>query len=259
MQPPFYCGLFCLILLNTSAYAQLVVQGQITSSQGEELPFVHIVNSSKRKVAVSDKNGFFSINAASGDTLKFSLVGYQPDRMIVKDKHFQQSHTIVLVEDSILLPGITVFDRSIKPIITAPERKPMTVKSVRGKEDIVPKKTIRFDLGAPADSPGSVPTVGVGGTLTGVLTHLYDRFSKDGKERRKYAKIKQQTKEQATYYALIYDEKTVEDLTQQFKLSHSDYERLIAKFNEQYPGAKKLPSKSEIMGLLYYFFSQNKK
>ncbi|MGB3585499.1 MAG: carboxypeptidase-like regulatory domain-containing protein [Tunicatimonas sp.] len=254
MQPPYYCGLLCLILLNSSAYAQLVVRGQITSSQGEELPFVHIVNSSKRKVAVSDINGFFSINAISGDTLQFSLVGYQPDRLVVNDEHFLQQ-MVILIEDSILLPGITVFARLIEPIITAPERKPMTVKAVRGKEDIVPKKTIRFEPGV----EGGLPLGQAGGTFTGVLTHLYERYSKDGKERRKYAELKQQTKVEATFYALIYDEKTVEKLMQQFQLSHDDYEWLIALFNEQYPDAKKMQSKDEIIGLLYYFFSQNKK
>ena len=122
MLAPTCCSLLCLILLNSSAYAQLIVRGQITSNTGEELPFVHIVNSSQRKVSVPDTNGFFSIDAVSGDTLQFSLVGYQPDRMIVNDEHFQQLQQVVLIEDSILLPGITVFDRTIEPIITSPKR-----------------------------------------------------------------------------------------------------------------------------------------
>ncbi len=255
MLAPNYCGLLCLILLNSSAYAQLIVRGQIVSRTGEELPFAHIVNSSQKKVSVSDASGFFSIEAISGDTLQFSLVGYQPDRMIVNDEHFQQLQQVVLIEDSILLPGITVFDRTIEPIITAPKRESMTVKAVRGKEEIVPKKTIRFEPGV----SGGLPVGQAGGTLTGVLAHLYDRFSKDGKERRKYAEAKQQAKEEATYYALINDEETIERSSQQFQLSRTDYERLIALFDKQYPEAKKMPSKSEIMGLLYYFFSQSKK
>ncbi|MEM8968108.1 MAG: carboxypeptidase-like regulatory domain-containing protein, partial [Bacteroidota bacterium] len=105
-----------------SAYAQLIVRGQITSNTREELPFVHIVNSIQKKVSVSDVKGFFSIDAISGDTLQFSLVGYQPDEMIVNDEHFQQLQQVVLIEDSILLPGITVFDRTIEPIITSPKR-----------------------------------------------------------------------------------------------------------------------------------------
>ncbi|WKN43582.1 carboxypeptidase-like regulatory domain-containing protein [Tunicatimonas pelagia] len=250
-----YCGLLCLILLNSSAYAQLLVRGQITSRTGEELPFVHVINSSLKKVSVSGINGLFSIDAISGDTLKFSLVGYQPERIIVNDEHFQQLQQVVLVEDSILLPGITVFDRAVKPIITAPKRESMTVRFVRGKEDIVSKKPIRFEPGV----EGGLPPGQAGGTLTGVFTRLHDRFSKNGKERRKYAKATQQTKEEAKYYALINDEKTIKEISQQFQLSLADYERLMALFKEQYPDAKRMTNKNEIIGLLYYFFSQNKK
>ncbi|MGD1890798.1 MAG: carboxypeptidase-like regulatory domain-containing protein [Cyclobacteriaceae bacterium] len=253
-----FTGLLVLLFWGTSAFAQLSVSGQVESSSGEELPFVHVVNTSQHTVAVTDINGQFMIEAAFNDTLDFSLIGYQSYRILLEPYHFEQKLRVLLVEDSILLPGITIFERSPEPIIKLPKRESMTVTGVRGKEDIVQKGTIRFNMGTPGQSDEVVPIIEVSASLSGVFTYLYDRFSKDGKERRKYAETVKEAYEESVFRTLINDPKTVSQLKEQFQLSQSDYERLLTKFNEKYPDAKKMISQSEIMGLLYYFFSQVK-
>lgn len=252
----YFC-LACIILSATSGYAQLSVSGRVESTAGEALPFVHVVNASQKVVVVSDVNGSFEVNASLDDTLSLSLVGFQPERIIVNDNHYQQLLRIVLVEDSVLLPGITIFERPIEPVVKLPEREFMTVTGVRGKEDIVQKPTIRFDMCSPSEAEGGVPTIGVGGTLTGVLTHLYERFSKDGKERRKYAESLKQSQEEAIFNSLIYAHETAEMIKQQYELKQPEYEKLIAAFNLEFPDAKKMSNQSEIWGLLHYFFSQH--
>jgi hypothetical protein len=253
----FRCiGLLGFLLWGYSSFAQLSVSGNVKSTTGDRLPFVHVVNTSQRSVAVTDINGQFTIEAALQDTLDISLIGYQPAQIVVVPRHFEQKFSVVLVEDSILLPGITIFEQSVEPIVKLPERKSMTVTGVRGKEDIVQKGTIRFNMGTPGQSSEVVPMIGVSASLTGVFTYLYDRFSKDGKERRKYAETVKEAYEESAFRALINDQKTVDDLKKQFQLSHSQYERLLTKFNKEYPDAKKMVNKNEIMGLLYYFFSQ---
>lgn len=62
--------------------------------------------------------------------------------------------------------------------------------------------------------------------------------------------------EEAAYTELITAPATADTLQTQYQLTHSEYERLLARFNQQYPDARKLPTKSEIWGLLHYFFSQ---
>lgn len=254
-----YIGLLGFLLWETSSFAQLSVVGQVESTTGEKLPFVHIVNTSRHTVEVTNIDGQFAIEAALQDTLDISSIGYQPEQIILKPRHFEGKLTVVLVEDSILLPGITIFERSIEPIIKLPERKPMSVTGVRGKEDIVQKGIIRFNMGTPGQSTEVVPIIGVSASLSGVFTYLYERFSKDGKERRKYAETVIESQQESIFRSLIHDQKTVDHLKEQFQLSQSEYERLLTEFNEEYPDAKKMVSKREIMGLLYYFFSQFKR
>nr|WKN35195.1 carboxypeptidase-like regulatory domain-containing protein [Tunicatimonas sp. TK19036] len=251
-----YCIGLLFMLCAFSVSAQQQLRGFIQTPLGDAVPYAHVQNFTQQLVATSQPNGFFSVRAVSQDTLRFTAVGFQPYQLIVQPVHFGQELKIILIEDSVLLPGITIYDRPIEPIMKAPERKPMKVNSVRSKEEIVQKKTIRVEMNNPISTENGVPTIGVGGTFTGVLTYLYDQFSKDGKERKKYAETRQQAQEEAVYLELINTPATADSLKAQYQLTQQEYDQLLTSFNEQYPDAKKLSTKSEIWGLLHFYFSQ---
>lgn len=111
-----YLFVFTAVLCFTSAYAQhkniLQFSGLITSV-GSELPvaFVTIKNASfNNQTFISNNDGYFSFVAHSGDTIKFSSVGYDPVTFVipnvVDDKftaHIQMRSLVIE------LPAVTPF------------------------------------------------------------------------------------------------------------------------------------------------------
>ena len=70
--------LILLILLGSSQmYAQQQVKGRVTDDQGSGLPGVNILIGGTLNGTVSDVEGNFMVEVSSGDSLRFSFVGYQ--------------------------------------------------------------------------------------------------------------------------------------------------------------------------------------
>ncbi|HEY8929921.1 MAG TPA: TonB-dependent receptor [Mucilaginibacter sp.] len=73
--------LFCslLVLLASGAYAQTrEVSGVVTDETSQPLPGVTVLVTDTKTAAVTDLAGKFKIQAANGQTLRFSFVGYKP-------------------------------------------------------------------------------------------------------------------------------------------------------------------------------------
>ena len=70
----FYFSLIAL-LCSTVCFAQ--IEGFVSdANENEVLPFTHVYNLTSSEGAYTDINGFYRINAALGDRLQFSYVGY---------------------------------------------------------------------------------------------------------------------------------------------------------------------------------------
>ena len=68
---------FLLISVFCSNVCFAQVEGLVSDAKNDEsLPFTHVLNLNTSKTAVSDINGFFRIEAKSGDALQFSSIGY---------------------------------------------------------------------------------------------------------------------------------------------------------------------------------------
>ncbi len=64
-----------LFLASFSSFAQ--VSGKVSSTKGEGLPGVNVSIKGTNKGASTDVNGDFKVNAAQGDVLTFSFIGYK--------------------------------------------------------------------------------------------------------------------------------------------------------------------------------------
>src|SRR5829696_2733688 len=77
-----YCA-FCCLLLNLNAWAQQTVRGTLRGQTGEPLAGATVTVKGTTTTAISDAQGRFTINAASGSSLVVTSVGFQPREISV--------------------------------------------------------------------------------------------------------------------------------------------------------------------------------
>ncbi len=127
-------SLFLLIgvlLFSIPSLAQKRVSGSVLDSEnGEPLEQVIVSIKGKKQVAATDQNGHYSIEAQSGDTLMFRLIGYASKVLTVRNR------TII---DVVLEPGKNT--RMAEMIVTGyskQERRDVTgsVSSVKLDDDV---------------------------------------------------------------------------------------------------------------------------
>ncbi|HSI76112.1 MAG TPA: TonB-dependent receptor [Lunatimonas sp.] len=75
----------CLVMfLGVSGYSQTeTVTGRVTDEQGESLPGVSIIKENSSAGTVTDLDGNFSIEAATGDVLRLSYIGFRSQSVAI--------------------------------------------------------------------------------------------------------------------------------------------------------------------------------
>ncbi|MCE3260561.1 MAG: hypothetical protein K0S12_2202 [Bacteroidetes bacterium] len=155
--------LIFLVLISCGLRAQQVIKGTVVEKDSTTImPFVYIINKSNGSGTMSDNDGKFSISTSQNDTLVCSYVGYARTYVPVKNLKADAKGEVKLVLSNIMvsLNPVVVTSFKIKPY----ERDYM--------KDIIDRSRIRkMDY---ATSP---------------ISALYMRYSKEGKQIRKLAKI----------------------------------------------------------------------
>ena len=154
------------MLLTQGLFAQTLIKGTVVEKDSvTTMPFVYIINKSNGNGTMSDNDGHFSLYSGLNDTLICSYVGYSKLLMPVKLlKPGADGRVLVVMRSNpFLLSTVNVTTFKIKPY----EREYMN--------DIIDKSKIRLlDY---SQSP---------------FTALYMRYSKEGKQITKLAKIFEQ-------------------------------------------------------------------
>ncbi|MCX6245658.1 MAG: DUF5686 family protein [Bacteroidetes bacterium] len=103
-------GFLIFLMLPFAGYSQVTkIMGTVKdSTTGDPLPFVNIIIKGTTDGTLTDFEGRYSLELnTKGDSLRFSLVGYKSvTRKIVKHKF--QSFDIVMAEEKITLPEVTI-------------------------------------------------------------------------------------------------------------------------------------------------------
>ncbi len=111
-----YClnALFLLLFIFTSrsVYAQGVVSGKIFDS-GTQIPLegVSIRNARTGGGELSDRNGFYSVNARQGDSVEVYLLGYKRFKFRVVESGTDMVKNAYLTIEKFNLPGVDVLAR----------------------------------------------------------------------------------------------------------------------------------------------------
>lgn len=154
------------MFLNPALWAQQLLKGTVVESDSNTaMPFVYIINKSSGNGTMSDNNGKFTLPTHSNDTLICSYVGYLKLYIPVKDLQPDSRGEVKLVMTylPINLGTVNITTFKFKPY----EREYMN--------DIIDRSRIRqLEY---ANSP---------------LSALYMRYSKEGKQIQKLAKIFEQ-------------------------------------------------------------------
>lgn len=91
--------LFCLVAANVLAQQSVPTQleGKVNANM-LDLEGIYIINLKTEKAAITDADGYYSIQAAVGDTLLFSSVQFKSVTIVLTPEYFQKERLIVKME-----------------------------------------------------------------------------------------------------------------------------------------------------------------
>lgn len=240
-----------LFFLSSGSYllAQTNVAGKIQNESGKEISFAHVYNVTNGLGKVSDINGKFDLIASRGDTIRFSFVGYQTYTLIISNIHLSTYLKVVLPEDPVLLPSITIYADANFKVPLNYQSEGMIIEGVTIDTDKEPIKPGQITKGG-GIGVGGVPLGGF--TINGPITY----FSKDEREKRAAAEAEKQIAETLTYKEYIARDSIRTKLMYLYDLDSSQYSRLIVRLNRQMPGIQKANSEEEIWHWIITFFNE---
>ena len=131
--------------------------------------YCHIINTTQRMATTSDAYGDFKISANVNDSIFFSAIGYET--------------RIIVLTDSMYWSGIV----KLKP--TAYELSEVTIQPFLIDLPPISKYEIYTK---PLPNQGGI-NIPLPEALAHPVTFLYNRFSKEGKQKRHYVKVKEGT------------------------------------------------------------------
>ncbi len=112
MKAKLTCLLLCLIMLPALAFAaQIKVTGTVTDADGEPLVGVSVIVKGTQQGVATNLDGGFTINAAEGDVLMFTYIGYRPQEVKVTGT---APITVVMQENTTALDEVVVTALGLK-------------------------------------------------------------------------------------------------------------------------------------------------
>jgi hypothetical protein len=240
--------LFFTFFLNLYAYCQTNIAGKVVNEHEEEIGFAHIYNKTNGMGKVGDINGKFDLIASKGDTVQFSFVGYQKHTIVIAPAHLDSYLKVILPEDSVVLPSITIYADSQLKVPLNFEYEPITLAGVSVEMKESKYKPGKIVAGG-APGAGGIPSAGA--TLEGPLTY----FSRDEREKRKAAEVKENDRETITYSKFIAQDSIKQKLMTLYDIDSSQYNRVVTRLNLQYPGIQRATTPEEVWHWVINFFN----
>lgn len=178
--------LFILLFNAVDSYGQTDVQlkGRVIDGQTREpVPYVHIYTQSLSHGTTTDEQGYFNIMINPKDTLVFSAVGFDKYLFSLKQEEIRSYYEVVIEMD--------FKSYQLEPVKVTAYKDIESFKQDVLKLDIpTEKKNIELQL------PGVMDYTFTGDekmVIRGPITALYNKFSKEARERRKLEAFKKQT------------------------------------------------------------------
>lgn len=239
-----------LLLIAGSGLSQTIVQGSVKGPENEPIGFAHIYNQSLGLGKVSDMNGKFQLLANKGDTIKFSYVGYQILYVKIEPIHLANFMKVMLPKDSMLLPSIVIYaDRNFRVPINF-KGEPIFISGVSiPNMDTSPYQPGSLNYALTGVGGAPVPGVAISGPIS--------YFTKEYQEKRKAEEVYQETAKTITYQKYIAQDTVRAKICELYDLDTAEYDKLIVRLNETFPGIQEQRRPQEIwLWLLTHFDRQ---
>ena len=157
-------------------------KGRILDSLTKDpVAFTHIINTGRNTATICDTLGYFFLRARMKDTLLFSAIGYAPTRIVVGDSmvSLNKIPDVLMHSVSYSIRGVM-----INPLgsYEAFKRKVAELELPPSRYEINP--SVLFEIEQGTDTLDMVPVPAMS-----PVTALYNWLSKEGKEKRKLAKL----------------------------------------------------------------------
>lgn len=96
------CLFFILVATNfiQAQESKTILKGKIKANT-TELEGVYVINLRNEKSVITEKEGFFSVEALPGDTLLFSAIHLKQVRIVIEQRDFQEELFLVKMESQI--------------------------------------------------------------------------------------------------------------------------------------------------------------
>ena len=144
----------------------------------------HIINKTHNRGTMSDEFGFFSITANAGDSIMFSMLGYEQLTIAVNDTMFTNDRIIRLKPTAYVLTALDV------GLLSTYERFRRDILSMEAQEAYDMAFSIsRYEIYTPPLPNQGGVNIPLPYALAHPITFLYDIWSAEGKNRRQYMSV----------------------------------------------------------------------
>jgi hypothetical protein len=244
LKKVFNCFFFLIVAAQYSE-AQVMIDGKIHDENSVAIPFAHVLNLNKGLGSVSGEDGFFSLPADIGDSIRFSFIGYSTLIVAVTDEILNRELTVSMKPDYIELPSIWVFSNPKykvpkKPILPTFRMGPLP--EYKNTKPVDPGDFVFKPFAATKPDGQSITTLGPSITLYGPFTYL----SKEEREKRKAEEAYLKTYETISFAKLMALKETRNILKTRYELNDSELDKLIVLMNKEFPTIQKIKEPNKI-------------
>ena len=245
-------ALMSFLVLSLPALSQSEITGYTSAADGSPVSFANVYNLQSGKGTATDLQGFFSLSAKAGDSLRFSFVGYENRYVVVDAKYFLEPLYVVLLQNRIMLREVIVRDEYELPVVYRRQPTYLRVDGLPGSDRPAPS--------APGSTKrsqyeGNVVPIDIRG-LKGSYRGPISRFTKESKELRKIIRVERDHKQTAIFEKLMGDVNTMTMLQEKYSLSQQECDSLLSIFNLRHPEVRKLPGEYLILEQIMQFIEQ---
>ena len=222
MDPKKIILFLILILMVRAGYSQKLIKGfVIDSASFAPLSYVNIKIKNSTRGTSTDEKGGFTLHTLKGDSLAFSLVGYNTEEFSTAE--LEETVIIRMAIHVKELDAITIIGKKEKPVHAL---------------HIAPKSNL-----------ANYGPYGAG------VNFAY--FTKLEKEKRKLHKVQSEYERVKNYVAVVCSPEVRERICDEFSLTEDQYFQLLAKFNMTNKDARYDLTSEEWITVLRDFCSAN--
>lgn len=203
-----YTRLLFFLLCCISVYGQEVIGVVENAADQKPIPTVHVINLNKVTMAITDKQGKFTINAEVNDTLYLSYLGYKSIKIRVSNDFIRYPNTrFQLTELALALEEVVVRPYQLTGYLDIDARNIPINRSRRYSIPGLPSG------GYEGGNRTPIGEIRILQAVSNPADFLYNIFGKKPKQLRKLKKARANN-ELRDLLAVKYDRKTLEELLQ---------------------------------------------